>query len=331
MINSPAWIQKVTFTENMPLGLRIAIVIIIAFLLNPDLINADTPLKTLGTAETNVAVWIPTGAVDVEVTATADYVAEKDLPNRIKYPSGTVGQAFSFGIWDGDGTALTEFSPSVVINVKYLDDDIPPSVRDDEPTLHLHMYNPATKSWNKLCSSVDVHGNVVSAALSSATPLESGSNLLAVAADFTAPLEQNLNDQGSTVITMDGSDLTLEVEPQIIDNGTHFAISLLPAVSSGSRVKILDKPLDIKACFADKTRPDQNNRQVTKFSKPLTVGFQLSSDTVSRSGGQENLTVVTLQNGRWIDIEEMRRKVERSNRLIAVDTQSLGTFGLGAR
>jgi hypothetical protein len=315
----------------MLLSLKTACIIVIAFLLNPDLISADSPLKPSGTAETEVAVWLPTDSVNVEVTATADYVAEKDLPNRIKYPPGTVGQVFTFGIWDGDGTALTEFAPSIVINVRYLDDDIPPSVRADEPSLHLHMYNPATKSWDKLCSSVDVHEDVVSAALSFATPLDNGSNLLAVAVDYTPPLKQNLDDQGITTITMSGSDLVLQVASQVIDNGNHFAISQLPAVSSRSRIKILAKPVDIKACFVTQTRPDQNNRQVIRFAKPLTVGFAVSSDTISRSGGQENLTITTLQDDRWIDMEEIRRKVERSNKLIAVDTLELGTFGLGAR
>lgn len=315
----------------MLLGLRIAFIIVIAFLLKPDLISADTFLKTSGTAEADVVVWFPTDAVDIEVAVTADYIAEKDLPNRIKYPPGTVGQAFTFGIWDGDGVTLTDFTPSVVINVRYLDDDMPPSVRADEATLHLYMYNPVTKSWDKLCSSVDVHENVVSAALSFATPLENGSNLLAIAIDSTGPLQQNLDDQGDTTITVSGSDLILQVESQAIDNGAYFAISLLPATSSGSRVKLLAKPVDIKACFVDRTRPDQNNRQITRFSKPLTVGFGVNSDTVSRAGGRENLTIVTLQNDRWVDMEEIRNKVERSNKLIAVDTRNLGTFGLGAR
>ena len=83
-MNSPIRDQKAKFIKYMPLGLRIAFVIAIAFLLKPDLISADTWLKPSGTAETNVALWLPTDAVKVEVTATADYVAEKDIAMFIR-------------------------------------------------------------------------------------------------------------------------------------------------------------------------------------------------------------------------------------------------------
>jgi len=312
-------------------GLVVAIVTTI-FIFYPQFSTADSRIKSIGSAEANVSVWLPTGSVADSVTVTADYVAEKALPNRIKYPTGTVGQTFTFAIWDGYGNSLSQFNPSVVIAASYRDDDIPPSVRSEESTLHLHMYNPATKSWNKLCSSVDIYENVVYAALSSSTPLEeNGSNLMAIAIDETPMLEQSLDDQGTTTITFEKSNFRLEVGSNILEKGSHFVVTILPNTSTRSEVKLLSNPIDIKACKADPDIPEQNNREITNFFKPLTVGFDIDSDTTSRAGGRSNLTIANLQKDEWTDMEEVGARVARGSDTITVDTRSLGTFGLGAR
>ena len=171
----------------------------ITVLLTPINTHADSAEKVSGSGETNITVWLPTGSAPEDSIITADYIAEKDLPSRVKYPDGTVGQAFTFGVWDGDGKSLPEISPSLVIRAKYEDDDIPTSVRDKEETLHLHMYNPVTKAWQKLCSSVDIHENVVYAALSFPTPFDrDGSSIMAIATDSTPPLNQAVDDEGNT-------------------------------------------------------------------------------------------------------------------------------------
>lgn len=316
---------------NVKHALIVAIVTAI-FIFHPHFSTADSRIKPTGSAEVDVSVWLPTGSVAGTVTATANYVAEKDLPNRIKYPTGTVGQAFTFAVWDGDGNSVSQFSPSAVIAASYQDDDIPPSVRSEEVSLHLHMYNSTTKSWNKLCSSVDIHENVIYAALSSSTPLEeNGSNLMAIAIDETPPLEQSLNDQGVTTITLKKSNFRLEVESYILESGSHFVVTILPNTSTRSEVKLLSNPIDIKACKVDPDIPEQNNREITNFFKPLTVGFDIDSDTTSRAGGRSNLTIANLQKDEWIDMEEVGARVTRGSDTITVDTRSLGTFGLGAR
>jgi hypothetical protein len=316
----------------LTLTLKITVLVTSVSLVYPAVSTADGFLRPAGTAETAVAVWLPTDSVQVPVTVTADFIAERDLPRGISYPPGSVGQALTFGIWQGDGTTLDQFTPSIVINMAYKDGDIPPSVRSEEKTLHLYMYNSATKSWIKLCGSVDVHENVVSAALSLPTPFErNGSSLLAIAIDETPTLEQELDDQGITTVSIKRSDLRLEVESFVIDVGSHFVITLLSRISESGRVKLLSRPVDIKVCRVDHTGPDQNNRQITNFFKPLKVGFDIDSDTASRAGGKANLTIVNLQSDQWIDTEEVGSRVIRGDSVVTVDTRNLGTFGLGAR
>ena len=188
------------------LTLRSAILVVITTLLNPSLIaaNGGTPdlkpteeiLKPQGTAEGNITIWFPENSVNVPVLATADYVPAEALPEGITYPPDIDGQAFTFGLWGGEGATLPQFEPSIVINVSYQDSDfaLAASGDEDEEKLQLFMYNPGAQSWLKLCSSVNIYENVVSAALAQPTPFEEkGSSLLAIAIDPTPPLEQAVN------------------------------------------------------------------------------------------------------------------------------------------
>ena len=301
-------------------------------LASPAITTAESAVKVTGTGEANISVWLPTGSVPEDSTITADYIAEKDLPSRVKYPDGTVGQAFTFGIWEGDGKSLAGFSPSIVIRAKYDDDDIPNAVKEDEETLHLHMYNPATKAWHKLCSSVDIHENVVYAAMSFPTPFDKdGSSILAIATDSTPPLDQEIDAQGTTTITIDKSDLVIEVDSFVIEDGTHFAVTLLPKVSDSGDIKLVANPVDVKACQVTDDNPAQDNREVTKFSKPVTAGFEVNSAVESRAGGIEKLTLTSLNDDEWVDIEEVGTRVSRDDDAITTDTRNLGVIGLAAR
>ncbi len=325
------------------LTLRIIIGVAVILLLNPGLSAANggtvelKPTEKLrkpqGTGESDITIWFPENSVNVPVLATADYLPEENLPEGISYPPEIVGQALTFGLWGGEGSTLNQFDPSIVINVSYQDSDLPLSASDeDEEKLQLFMYNPGTQSWHKLCSSVNIYENVVSAALAQATPFEeNGSSLLAVAIDPTPPLDQVVNDQGTTTITLSGSDLGFQVLVDTVEVGSHFAVTVLPSVPDSGSVKLLSQPVDIKGCRIDHNLPFQNNRQLTMYNKPLQVGFNYDPDTLSRAGGAANLTIVNLQDFNWIDTEEIGSRVERDNGTIAVHTSNLGVFSMAVR
>lgn len=320
-------------------ALKATFALVIVLWLNQDLTLAADPVtqtqgvvKPTGTAESDMALWLPEGAVSEPFLPTADYIAETALPQGVSYPPNSVGEAFTFGLWVGDGATLTHFTPSIVINMRYEDSDISPAALPDENRLHMMLYNPATQSWAKLCSSVDIHGNVVSAALALATPLDGkGSSLMILAIDPTPPLEQTVDGKGTTTISLKGSNFGFQVLFDTIEVGSHFAITTLPNVVESGPVKLFSRPIDIKACQIDHTNPDQYNRQLTSFPKSLRIGFAYDSDTVSRAGGKNKLTIVNLQNQQWIDEEALGFSVVRGDDMITVDTLTLGTFSMAVR
>lgn len=293
---------------------------------------AEGLFKPTGTAEDNITLWVPEGAVSLPILATADYLAPADLPTGITYPPNAVGLAFTFGLWQGEGMAINKFNPSIIINVGYQDSDILPALLPEEKNLHLFMYNPATRSWFKLCGSVDIHENVLSAAIAGVTPFEeNGSSLLALAIADPLTLNEEVDGQGMTTVSLKGSDLRLQILPDTLPADAYLAITLLPKGSGSSQVKFLTEPADIKACLVDYGKPSQNNRQITQFPKPLKVGFVYDADTLSRVGGKENLTMVHLRNNQWVNVETVGARVTRGDDALSVDTTTLGAFGLAVR
>ncbi|MBI1878287.1 MAG: hypothetical protein HYR94_08695 [Chloroflexi bacterium] len=277
-----------------------------------------------------MTLWFPEGSVNTDVLATADYLAQKDLPAGISFPPNVVGLVITFGLWT-NGVTLQQFTPSIVVNVRYQDSDVPPALSAQEEQLYLYMYNPATQSWMKLCSSVNIYENVVSAALSFPTPYEeNGGSLLAIAANNTPPLEQGVDGQGMTNISVTGSPLSFQVLPEAIEAGSNFEITALPNVLDNRTVKLLSKPVDLKLCRIDHTLPFQNSFQLTGFAKPLKVEFEYDPDTLSRVGGKANLILVYLQGQQWVDVEASGSIVVRGDEAISFETDKLGTFGLAS-
>ncbi len=314
------------------LTLKAALLGLFALLLTPGLSAADELLKPEGSAGPDISVWVPTGSANLPALLTADYLSAEKLPPGIKLPDGIVGNAFTFGLWHDKGVAQREFNPSIVINVNYRDEDVPDKVRPDEQRLHLQIYNPATRSWIKLCSNVNVHTNVVSAPLSSAIPLqEEGSSLLAIAVDPSPPPDQTVDGQGTTTISLKRSNLRFQIPDESVERNAYFVITLLPNVSRSGSVKLLSRPVDLKACWTNPAKPEQDSRQLTDFAKQLQVGFDYDSDTLARAGNKASLTIANFQNSQWVDIEALGAKVVRGNGTIAVETGSLGTFGLATR
>jgi len=340
--NESSYQQKLGLAKSiLTLALRIIFIVTVCSFLKPAVSAAEGPVKPItmedgllkptGTAESNVTLWFPEGSVNEEVVATADYMAEKDLPGGISYPTNAVGLPITFGLWT-EGDTLRQFSQSIVINMRYQDSEVPPDFSAQEERLHLYMYNLATQSWIKLCGAVNIYENVVSAALLRATLYKEGdgASLLAIAADNTPPLEQTRDAQGVTRISVKGSNLIFQVLPEAIEVGSNFEITALPNVLDGGTVKLLAKPVDMKLCRIDHTRPTQNSFQLTSFAKPLKVEFKYDPDTLSRVGGKANLTLVNLQDRQWVDLENIGSRVVRGNDTITVDTASLGIFGLAS-
>jgi hypothetical protein len=291
--------------------------------------HADGLLKPTGSAESNVTLWFPEGAVNMDVVATADYLAEKDLPAEM--PPDAVGSAITFGLWT-DGVTLQKFSPSIVINLRYQDSDVPPSFSSQEESLHMYMYHPSTQSWIKLCGAVNIYENVVSGALSFATPYEEkGGSLLAIAGDNTPLPEQVVDAQGITNISVKGSNLGFQVLPEAIAVGDHFQVTMLPNVLDSGEVELLSKPVDIKLCRIDHSRPFQNSLQLSGSAKPLTVEFKYDPVTLATAGGKADLTLAYLEEyGEWVDWERTGSSVERGDEAISVDTASLSVFSLAS-
>jgi hypothetical protein len=200
-----------------------------------------------------------------------------------------------------------------------------------EEGLRLRMYDPATRSWIKLCSRVDKYTNKVSAALLWPTPLEEGGNaLFAITFDDTPALDQAVDDQGNTRLSLPGSNFKLDVLAGTVEVGTYFEVTLLPEVPESDMFKLLPTPVDIKACQADHTTASKIG-QITQFPKPLKVGFDHGVETLARAGGRANLTIVSLQDRQWADLEELGYRVVRGEDRLSVDSYKLGAFSMGVR
>ena len=325
--------------QMLKLALTVTSMVIVSLLVWPAVSHAQEPsqptetqVKPLGSAEADISIWLPRDSVTTEFVARADYVAEEALPDGITYPPQAVGQAFTFGLWGGDGTTLTDFNPSIVISKKYSDENVPTASAADEELVQLMMYDPTSESWLKLCSSVNIHENFVAAALTSPTPLDGkGSSLMVLAIDETPALDQAVDKDGSTAISVQGSNLGFQVLVDTVEVGTHFAVTMLPSQAGGRAVKLFSKPVDIKGCQIDHDNPGQNTLQLNIYPKALRVGFNYDADTLSRAGGPSNLTIVNNRDARWLDLEEVGSRVIRGDEAISVDTRRLGTFGLAAR
>jgi hypothetical protein len=205
---------------------------------------------------------------------------------------------------------------------------VPPS---DEGNLRLSMYDPDAQAWIKLCSRVDSYANKVSAALLLPTPLEEGGNaLFAMIPDDTPALEQSVDNQGNTTLSIPGGNLRLEVKAGTVEVGTHFEMTLLTGAPDSDLFKLLPTPVDIKACQAD-YESFNRIRQITQFPMLMNVEFGYDTGTSVRAGGKGNLTIVSLQERQWIDTEEFGSRVVRGVKSISVGTGDLGTFGLAVR
>ncbi len=283
----------------------------------------------------DVRVDFPAGAVSQPIEVRAYPVAE--LPAGVPPPAGgMVGSRFLLGVWiRGQGKTVSEFSPSIVVSVPYEEGvPSPDGAPSDEERLRLSMYDPTALAWIKLCSRVDTYANRISGALLVPTPLEEGGNaLLVVTVDDTPALEQAVDAQGRTTLSMPGTNFRLGVPAGAVEVGTYFEVTRLPETPGTERFKLLPTPVDIKACQAGYNTTCDQVCQLNQFPKPMQVAFEVDPDTRSRAGGRANLTIVGLRvrDGQWVDLEEYGYSVVRGDTGIAVDSGQLGTFSMAVR
>jgi|GEM_PF-1855042 len=251
------------------------------------------------------------------------------VPDRI-VPTSINSPYFFFAAWKriGEGGAIRQFDHSILIQAPYEDLGFTPA---QEAKVRIWMYNPATQSWMKLGGRADIFSNVVTGLLSSTTPLEeNGNTLFTLAIDDTPPLVQTIDKFGETTLSIqDRNDFRFQVLPGTVAVGTHFEVTSNKHIPDAASFQLLAKPVDIKAYHINH---HQNNytgdRQITDFSKPVKIRFDYEPDTVAKVGPKPNLTIVMLQNGQWVDVEDLGYKVIREAHEVRVETDKLGTFSL---
>ncbi len=287
--------------------------------------DPETFTEACAACSLDIRFDVPRGAISAPVEVRAYHTG---LPAGVPAPTGgIIGCPFFFGAWiKGEGKTVDEFNEPIVIKVSDNNMAIPVA---QENQLRLNMYDPTTEAWVKLCSRAE--GKQLSAALVLPTPLEEGGNaLFALTIDDTPALDQVVDEQGKTTLSIPDDNIKIGVLPGTVEVGTYFEMTHLSNTPDSGLFKLLPTPVDVKACQADYTTPNKI-RQVTRFPKPLEVTFGFDANTLTRAGGKNNLTIVSFQNRQWMDLEEFGASVVRSDNTIAVESSNLGTFSMAVR
>jgi hypothetical protein len=177
---------------------------------------------------------------------------------------------------------------------------------------------------------VDIFGNVVTGLLVETTPFETnGNTLFALAMDETPRLEQSVDSAGQTTLFIQGrDDFRFHILPGTVAVGSHFEVTTLGHTSP----ELLVAPVDIKAFYVDHTAGHHlNDRQITEFSKPISLEFDYEAAGLTNEDSPANLTIVTLRQGQWLNVEELGYTVTRSAGKLVLKTDKLGTFCLARK
>lgn len=278
------------------------------------------------TCKLRLSFWFPAGAISAPIQVKAFCTG---LPENVPPLAGQIDSLFFFGAWmRGRGGTVERFDPSIVLKVKY-DDNNTLFPREDQ--LRVVMYNPITRAWVKLCSSVDIYENEMAAGLAVSIPIKQGSNpLFGLAIDNTPPLQQVVDSEGNTTLSLERTKARFQVPAGTVENGVHFEITPLVAIAENSSVTLNSPYFDIKACHIDHVIVE-NSRQLTRLSKPLRIEFDYDAETLTKAGDRAKLTIMTLQNNQWVDLETSGHNIIRDEHTLTVDTNELGVFRLAIR
>jgi hypothetical protein len=248
-------------------------------------------------------------------------------------PNGMNTPYFFFGAWRtlGLGGAVYQFDHSIMIQAPYQAGGLNLT---QESQLRLWMYDPTIRSWIKLGGRVDIFNNIVTGLISSLTPFEPGGNTLFVLfIDDSPPVQQTVDEFGATTLWLsDRDDFRFHVLPGTVEAGSHFEVMSLPYIPESDTFQLLTRPIGLKAYFIDRQNPaGTDDYQITEFSKPVSIEFDYTPEMLAGAGDPSNLTIVTLRNGQWVDVETLGYQVSRTGDKITVDTSELGIFSVAIK
>ncbi|MCB0214180.1 MAG: hypothetical protein KDJ52_32880 [Anaerolineae bacterium] len=303
---------------------------------DPANLNADTAVRDPETPgffvfffneaiDEAVRVKIFSSGIPQDVPALSNPVS---IPDSV-VPTSSNSPYFFFAVWRQavEGGVITHFKQPILINAPYQDFNLS---GDQEARIRIWMYNPATQSWVKLGGQVDIFNNVVTGMLTSMTPYyENGSTLFALGFDDVPPLNQTVDEFGTTTIsTALRDDFTLFVPAGSVEVGSHFEITPFSGVPTNDAFEFIGKPIYIAAYhvnYAAFSLPEKY--AMSQFTKPVTIKFN-PDELQNQSLDPDTITIVMFVDGQWVDVEDLGYTVTRDETGISVEANVLGIFSL---
>lgn len=260
-----------------------------------------------------ITVMFPRGSALVPIQVEAYYTG---LAPNMAPPANGVGRPFFFGVWPRyPGDMITELNGPLYLSIDY-DGSLLSNAQEEN--LHLYLYNPALETWVKLGGKIDIYHNLLTALLTNYTPFAPGQGaLLMLGVDDTPPLIQTQTNNGTTTLTLEGAGIKFHIPAGTVPVGSHFE-------ATSASVKGLPA-LDIRAYQINhgSTTTYVGHEYVT-LSNPITLEFEIATDP-------DDLTILVLYRGRWVEAETLGYKTIRAQNTIALATNQLGSFMLASK
>lgn len=253
------------------------------------------------------------------------------MPEDIPAPVGGAGAPFFFGVWQREAPGTIErFEHSIVINTRYEETGYTPA---QEEHLRIFMYYPALQSWVKLGGQVDIFNKLISGLTTELIPFETGGNtLFMVAVDNTPSLEQSVDESGRTTLYIPGKAFKIQVLPGTVEVGSYFEVTLLPTLDVTNSPTLLGKPIAVAVYYVNHQQSGYSeDKQITEFSKPIKIEFDLTSELLAGVDAPAKLTIVTWRDGQWVDVETLGYAISREGGKIVVDIDKLGIFSVALK
>ena len=303
---------------------------------DPANLNADTAVRDPETP--GFFVFFFNGAIDeavrVKIFSSGIPQGVPALPNPVSVPDSVVPTSsnspyFFFAVWRQavEGGVITQFKQPILINAPYQDFNLS---GDQEARIRIWMYNPATQSWVKLGGQVDIFNNVVTGMVMSMAPYhENGSTLFALGFDDTPPLNQTVDEFGTTNIsTLLRDDFNLFVPAGSVEVGSHFEITPFSGVPISDPFEFVGKPIYIAVYRVNYEATSLPEKYATvRLTNPVTVEF--NTDEPQNQGlDPATMTIVMFVDGQWVDVEDLGYTVTRDETGISVEVDVLGIFSL---
>jgi hypothetical protein len=277
-----------------------------------------------------VSVIFLKGAVSKPVEVRAYETGQPEVATPPPSTLKLVRSLFFFGAWvRGEGVTADEFNFPVGIEVSYAGKTIrQPEAREvsesEEKRLALYTYDPVNKVWIKLPTEVDPYRDVATGWVRYPKRIDTdnGNSLLALFVDEPCSLEQTVDNKGVTTISCVEKGISLRIPPGTVAVGSFFDITSIPSANAPSAGPSLkpDNPI------ANVQAWDDTKSEINKLPKSIGVDIDRLPGDSTKAGSKANLTIVTLKDGPWIDVEDLGYTVTRGEKKITVDTDRLGVF-----